>query len=289
MTDFKNICKININQYKSNRVLTNPDQVKWIEDIFSVFKTTKVQFIKVHDKEYLLKKEYFIKNYPLLHSVYKLLDFNIDEYTFYKKYTKKIIEYKLNSYIQLPYQYKICKQYSLYIFTKIDFDLTSIFLRKINTLQFNHLLQQCIYIIYFLNHVLHIFHNDLHQDDKIRNFMYIQNKDKKKKLSLYDQKIEILDYQLILIDFGLYNKKSGLKNNLFYNTKTIKYMYYFEIQSELLIILYVFLINYYIKKEIHFQKLYLYYYHSIKNKNIKEFDRAIFDQIKDIDTILSLI
>jgi hypothetical protein len=281
------ICKLNFN----NEINNNPDEKKILEDIFNIFKTTKIGYIKIKNTKYVLKKEFFVKNYPLLSSIYNILNFNIDEYTFYKKYENKIIKNNFDKNIQLPYKYKLCESYNIYIFTKIDYNLNSVFLKKINKNIFNNILIQSIYIIYFINHILNVFHNDLHQNDKIRNFMINQNKNKNKnhKIELYKNEIKITKYNVILIDFGLFSKNLGFKNILFYNTKSVKYSYFFEIKSELLIVLYIFLINYYLKKNINFKNLYLYFYNNIIKKDLKLFDKKILNSIQDIDNIISYI
>jgi hypothetical protein len=279
------ICKLNFN----NKINSNPDENKILEDILNIFKITKIGYIKIKNTKYVLKKEFFVKNFPLLSSIYNILNFNIDEYTFYKKYQNKIIKNKFDENIQLPYKYKLCKTYSIYIFTKIDYNLNSFFLKKLNKINFNNILIQSIYIIYFVNHILNVFHNDLYQDNKIRNFMINNNKIKNYKIKIYKNEINIKEYNVVLIDFGLFSKNLGFKNILFYNKKSIKYLYFFEIKSELLIILYIFLINYYFKKNINFKKLYLFFYNKITKKNLISFDKEIINHIQDIDNIISYI
>lgn len=287
-----NICKIDVN--KLNKPKNNPNESKTLEKILNQFKTTKVGFIKIRNKDFLVKKEYFSKKILLLNFIYKILKMNIDEYTFYKKYEKKIKEYKLIEHIQLPIKYQICKDFKIYLFSKIDYNLNSFFLKKLNHNDFINVFKQMIAITYFFNHKLKVFHNDLHQNDKIRNFIInlenkktdnkdINNKDtnnkKIDKLHYDNINIPINKYKVVIIDFGIYSKKMGFKNNLFYNTKSIKYFYDFEIQSELLILFYIILINYYQKKEINFKKVYLYFYNKIKNKTLKDFDKQILNDI----------
>jgi hypothetical protein len=277
------LCNLNFN----NNI--NPDEKKILEDILNIFKITKVGYIKIKNNKYFLKKEFFVKKYQLLSGIYNILNFNIDEYSFYKKYENKIIKNNFDKNIQLPYKYKLCKSYNIYIFTKIDYNLNSVFLKKLNKINFNNILIQSIYIIYFLNNILNIFHNDLHQNNKIRNFMINNNKSKNHKIQIYKNELKIKKYNVVLIDFGLFSKKIGFKNILFYNTKTIKYFYIFEIKSELLIVLYIFLINYYLKWDINFKKLYLYFYNKISKKDLKTLDKEIVNSINVIDNIISCI
>ena len=268
-----NICKLNFND-KTKMVSNNPNESKLLETFFDVFKTTKVGIIKLDNKEYLLKKEYFIKNFPLLVNIYKFLKLDVHEYKFYKKYEKIIKKSNFKNNIQLPIKYKICKKVSVYIFEKIDTNLNSVFLKTLPIPVFNKILHKALSIIYYINHTLHIFHNDLYQNNKPRNFMVNKLKS---------------NYRVILIDFGLFSNELGIKNQFFYKTKGIKYGYKFMIKSELLIVLYTFLINYYKNLNINFRDLYLYFYNKLKIYNLKEFDTIIYKNIKNMDEILRVL
>jgi len=268
-----NICKLNFND-KTKMVSNNPNESKLLEIFFDVFKTTKVGIIKLGGKEYLLKKEYFIKNFPLLVNIYKFLKFDVHEYKFYRKYENIIKKSNYRKNIQLPIKYKICKDSSIYIFEKIDTNLNSFFLKTLMIPVFNKILHKALSIIYYINHTLHIFHNDLYQNNKPRNFMVNKLKS---------------NYTVILIDFGLFSNVMGVKNQFFYKTKGIKYGYKFIIKSELLIVLYIFLINYYKNLNINFHDLYLYFYNKLKIYDLKEFDTVIYKSIKNIDEILRVL
>ena len=268
-----NICKLKFNN-KTKMVSNNPNESKLLETFFDVFKTTKVGIIKLDNKEYLLKKEYFIKKFPLLINIYKFLKLDVHEYKFYKKYENIIKRSNYRKNIQLPIKYKICKDSSIYIFEKIDTNLNSFFLKTLPIPVFNKILHKTLSIIYYINHTLHIFHNDLYQNNKPRNFMVNKLKS---------------NYRVILIDFGLFSNELGIKNQFFYKTKGIKYGYKFMIKSELLIVLYTFLINYYKNLNINFRELYLYFYNKLKIYNLKEFDTVIYKSIKNIDEILRVL
>jgi len=279
----KDICKLNFSNLQ--KINTNSNQSKVLESILDIFKITDIGIIKIDSKDYVLKREFFTIHFPILDKIYKFLKFEVNENIFYKKFEKNIVKYNFNKNIQLPIKYKICKKFNIYLFKKIQYNLNNTFLKRLNKNTFNNILIQSTFIIYFLNHKLNIYHNDISQVNKLRNFMINKN-NKKTYLKLDNQKIEIKDYNVIIIDFGLFSKDFGFKNNLFYYKKNIKYLYLFEIKSELLIVIYLFLINYYHKKEINFKKLYLYIYNNIKNKSLKEFDKFIFENINSIDKIL---
>lgn len=281
----KNICNINLNKLTIPK--DNPNESKTLEQILDILKVTKVGFIKIKGKDFLVKKEYFYKNF-LLNIIYKIFEINIHEYQFYKKYEKKINENKLIDFIQFPIEYKICPKFKIYIFSKLDYNLNSFFLKKLNYSTFSNIFQQIITVTYFLNNKLKVFHNDLHQDDKLRNFMVKKNKDLKKKLSYDNINIPINKYIVVMIDFGTYNKNLGFKNNLFYRTKSIKYFYNFEIKSELLIIFYVILINYYSKKDISFKDLYIIFYNKCKKKTLKDLDNEILNYTMNNNNFLEL-
>jgi hypothetical protein len=279
------LCKINFKKDLKD-VKSNPNESKVSERFFDIFKTTKIGIIKIDGKEYFIKKESFVKKYPILDSIYKFINIDVNESKFYKKYTKIIKKYKFENNIQLPIKYNICKTYNIYLFHKIEQNLNSYFLIKLNQLKFFNILEQSIMIVYFLNHKLGVFHNDLHQNDKIRNFMVNKIDTKNKILKFKDIVIKKTNFNVIVIDFGFFNKELGLKNKFFYTTKSLKYLYNFEIKSEILIILYIFLINYYKKKSIDFKKFYIYFYNLCKNKNLKEFDRNILLNVKNIRKII---
>ena len=135
-----NICKLKFNN-KTKMVSNNPNESKLLETFFDVFKTTKVGIIKLDNKEYLLKKEYFIKKFPLLINIYKFLKLDVHEYKFYKKYENIIKRSNYRKNIQLPIKYKICKDSSIYIFEKIDTNLNSFFLKTLHIPVFNKILQ----------------------------------------------------------------------------------------------------------------------------------------------------
>jgi hypothetical protein len=279
----KNICNLDLSSLQ--KINNNSNQYKALEIILSVFKITDIGVIKIDSKDYVIKREFFTVYFPFLDKIYKFLKFEVNENIFYNKFEKKIKKYNFNRNIQLPIKYKICKKFNIYLFKKIQYNLNNTFLRKINKDLFNNILIQSTFIIYFINHKLNVFHNDISQINKLRNFMINKN-DKKLYLKLDNQKVQIKDYNVILIDFGLFNKNFGFKNNLFYYKKNIEHLYLFEIKSELLIVVYLFLISYYNKKEINFKNLYFYFYDNIKVKSLKEFDKFIFESISNIDEIL---
>ena len=283
------LCNIDFNK-NLKKVNINPNQSIISEKFFNIFKTTQIGTIKIDEEEYVVKKESKIIHNPLLNKIYKLINIDVNELKFYKKYEKSIKKDNFEQNIQLPIKYSICKKYNIYLFKKIEKDLNSYFLIKLNEKKYINVLEQIITIIYYINHKLGVFHNDLHQNDKIRNIMVNKIKSKDKKyLKVNSIKIKKNNYNPVIIDFGFFNKKLGLKNTLFYKTKSTKYLYNFKIKSELLIVLYILLINYYRKKSIDFKKLYLYFYNLCKNKNLKEFDHYIIINIKNIRRIINKI
>ena len=112
-------------------------KVKLLEIFFDVFKMIEVDLIKLDGKEYLLKKEYFIKKILLLVNIYKFLKLDVHEYKFYKKYENIIKRGNYRKNIQLPIKYNICKDSSIYIFKKIDTNLNSVFLKTLPIPVFN--------------------------------------------------------------------------------------------------------------------------------------------------------
>jgi hypothetical protein len=273
-----NLCKLKNSNIKN---LEYSNKNKIIERFLNLFKITKIGYIKIKNKKYIIKKELFLNNYFLIKFIYNLINFEVSEYNFYKYYKNKIIKYKFNKNIQIPIEYNICKNFNIYLFKILDFDLNNKFLNKLNKKNFNNILNQIIMIIYFINHKLNIFHNDISNINNLRNFM-INKINNSYNLVLDNKKIKVKNYQLILIDFGLYNKTIGFKTIFFYNKQTIKYFYNFNIKSELFLVYYLLLINY--NKKINFKKLYLQFYNKINicnndKINLKNFDKYIFQTL----------
>jgi hypothetical protein len=275
----KNIKKIS--SYENNDFIVT----KMVEKLIDVFKLTNVGTIKIMDKEYIIKKEYFKDYHSILKFIYNLIELDVNEYKFYKKYSNKIIKFKFETNIQLPIKYKIQDTSYLYIFSKIDSDLNKKFLEKINKKTFINIVSQIIFISYFLNHKLNIFHNDLFLMNNLRNLMINTNKTPY-YLRLDNYRLKVEKYRVIFIDFGLFGKELKFKNTQFYYHKNIKYLDNFIIRSELLAILYLVIKNYYNKKNINFKKLYYYYYDQIKIKNLKNFDKCILDNVDEIYKII---
>ena len=283
------LCNINNSNIKKLNDKKNKNFIfNILEKIIDIFKIKNIGSIKIKNKEYIIKKEYFKDNYFILKFIYNLINFNVNEYDFYKKFNNKIIKYKFENNIQLPIKYKLCNKFYVYLFEKIDYDLTYNFLKKLNIESYKNILKQIIFIVYFLNHKLNIFHNDLCLINQIRNIMINKNK-VKYTLKLEDKTVIVDKYKVVLIDFGLFSKESKFKNKEFYIKKNIRYFCIFEIISELFIVLFLLLKNYYRKIKINFKKLYYYFYDKIKIKNLKNFDNYIFNNIDNIENILKII
>jgi hypothetical protein len=288
------LCKIkNSNIY--NLDFSNKNVL--LERFFNKFKVTDIGTIKILNKNYVVKREFFTKNFYLLNILYKLLNLDVNEYKFYKHFEKKIKKYKFQKNIQLPIEYNICKKFNIYLFKKLDIDLNNSFIKNINKNDFLNIFKQTIFITYFINHILGFFHNDISQLNNVRNLM-INKIDNKSSyyLKIDNLKTKVKKYQVIMIDFGLYSKTFGFKGHIFYNKKSVRYFYSFPILSEVFIILYLLLKNYVMLKhkknkklckKIDFLQLYLYFYNKIKitkNKktNLKNFDKCILENINDV-------
>ena len=287
------LCKL------KNSNITNldySDKNKLIEKFFNLFKITNIGSIKIKNKNYIVKRELLSNSSFFTKFIYNLIDLDVSEYNFYKKYNKKIVKYKFNKNIQIPIKYNICKKFNIYLFNKIDCDLNNKFLKNINLNLFYNILQQVIIIIYFINHILGIFHNDISNVNNLRNLM-INKINKQYYLKLDNYKVKVNNYQVVFIDFGLYSKKLGFKSVIFYNKQSIKYFYNFPIKSELFILFYLMILNYLKNnkktiiiidnmkityKKLNFKELYLYFFNKVtltkNNKyNLKQFDKCILD------------
>lgn len=284
------ICNITNNKIQKIKSYENNNFIvtKMIEDLINIFKLTGTGLIKIKNKEYIIKKEYFKDQYSILKFIYNLVDLDVNEYKFYKKYQEKIIKSGFNKNIQLPIQYRMCKKAYFYLFKKIDFDLNKNFLEKINKCDFFNIVSQIIFVTYYLNHKLNIFHNDLFLINNLRNIMINKNKTPY-FLKIDNYKIKVQKYCVIFIDFGLYNKRFRFKNKDFYYKQNIKYFTIFKIKSELLAILYLAIRNYSVNNKISFKKLYDYFYNQIKIKNLKNFDKCILNSVNQLENIINTL
>ena len=101
-----------------------------------------------------------------------------------------------------PYlEKKKCYKYTYYLFNKLDDDLIELLKsKKLYKEDLKNIMMQCLLSIYILNNELNFFHNDF--ANKMRNFMYIKNKNNKAIINVGGFKVKIGKYNVKLIDFN---------------------------------------------------------------------------------------
>lgn len=236
-------------------------------------KPRNIGFIEINNIEYVLK----IENINNLK--------NMNEYQFYIKNINKIKLYNFNEIIQIPIEYKVCKKENQikYIFHKLDNDIDTAFLNKISKKDRINIFEQLLLSLYFINHKLHYFHNDLYTSRKffkLNNCMYIKN-NSIKTIKIDNFSLQIGKYKTLIIDFGLSTKTSGYKLNIFYKGISALFLYDFKYKSELFILFIIIYHTHHNNFNISLiKKFYVYFEKNMKKLDLLEFDKSIYNNFK---------
>lgn len=235
-------------------------------------KPRNIGFIEINNKKYILKIENILFDLK-----------NMYEYQFYIKNMNKIKSNKINNIIQIPLQYIICKKENQikYIFQELTGDVDTKLLTTISKKNRINIFQQLLLSLYFINHKLHYYHNDLFTNRKffkLNNGMYIKN-DKVRKIEIDGLSLKIEKYRALIIDFGLSSKTPGYKLNMFYNGISVLFLYNFKYKSELFLLFVILYHTYHDKFDIlKINEFYTYFEKNIKNKEtLLEFDKSIYN------------
>lgn len=109
-------------------------------------------------------------------------------------YPLSICQDELRSYIVLP---------------QCEYDIDYIFIQQLDIVNFNSLLSQLLMSVFILNHMMHIYHNDLYYHGyksgmlKLNNLMCFKLKSGQSEKIVYDKYIINIDHILLkIIDFG---------------------------------------------------------------------------------------
>jgi len=187
-----------------------------IEKSFFDFKVNRLKprdigTITINEKEYILKKEISSTKTP--------------ELEFYQINEKKIKKDKMDPFMQVPIMTKKCEDNKiLYLFHKLDGDLNRKFVSNLSKSDKINIFEQTILIIFYLNHTLKYYHNDLTSFREIYNFfrsnniMHVKNDKPRLTLKVDKFKVKVGNYKSVLIDFGLASKEHGLAIPLLYNS-----------------------------------------------------------------------
>lgn len=216
----------------------------------------------------------------------------------------------MQDYIQIPIKYKNCKINNkdtiYYLFKPLDKDYN-----KSTMYNTKNIFGQILLIVYYINHKLKIYHNDLFSiyrfQDKssykffdFNNIMISKNKSGYKNLSVDDLSIKINKYICTIIDFEYYSKIPSLRIKYFYSFFSNMYQYNFEYKSEMFILFIIYYMNYNQNFNFYVIPILYNYFENImisewqnkikkdkKNKKdkkykIKDFDRIIFKNYLNI-------
>ena len=210
--------------------------------------------------------------------VTKTINKNRDYERYYLKLLKTRLKKKDSIFFNPYIAMKTCLDgNNHYLMKKLDGDLIKLIFSD-KKLDFKNILLQLLISVYILNHKMKLYHNDLFYEEKVRNIMYIKNKDKN---IIYENnfiKIKVGEYIIKIIDFGQSRKYPA---HLTKKTKDSKYFEKLELTSEVLLTM-----HYY------FQSIYLAnnysYSEELKEKTLKlgkrlekksEYNLKIFDQL----------
>jgi hypothetical protein len=237
-----------------------------------------VDNFNLNGKDIVVKKELYDKN-------------NISyEYNFFEKYSNSIKKDNFDKFILLPIEkIKNCDSNSdnkntnwhIYIFNKLNWDYNCEYIEKINFKQWlKYTIELCL-ILYYLNNILGIYHNDLCYKNNIRNIMIKKNRDKT-KINVSDFEIEINGDYPVIIDFGQQSTEPKLRTYKFYNNKHMKRTN-IKFISEVFII-YYYSFKLYFKFDDYWDTKYDNIYFSIQSKSscLKEFDSFIIKNLFEL-------
>lgn len=209
-----------------------------------------------------------------------------NEYNFFKKYSNSIKNDNFDKFILLPVdEIKNCnddkKSWHIYTFDKLGWDYNSEYIKKINFIKWlKYTIEICL-VLYYLNNVLGLYHNDLCYKNDIRNIMVKKN-NSKNKIKVSNFQIDINDDYPIIIDFGHQSTEPKLRTYKFYNNKHVKRPQ-IKFISEVFII-YYYSFKLYFKFDDYWDTKYDNIYFTIQSKssNLKEFDSYIINSLFEL-------
>jgi len=207
-----------------------------------------------------------------------------EEYIFYKKCISKIKSKHMNLLIQIPIKYSLCNDKIKYIFKLLDGDIDTAFLSNISKKNVINIFQQSFFSMYYINHHLNYFHNDIYTTRKmckLNNIMYIKN-NKETKLEIDGLKLIIKKYRVLIIDFGHASKNMSYKENMLYDSFNILFFYKFKYRSELFILFMILCHTYRGIDLLKMKDYYIFFEGKMKKKSLIEFDKSIYNNFQDL-------
>jgi hypothetical protein len=227
-----------------------------------------------------------IKNIKYIVRILKKLVYNyvIKEYIFYKKYSNKIISDGLEKNISIPFKIIECDNENKYImfFNNVSYDynrkyiVTKLFFKE----WLDYTIQLCL-IVYYLNHELQIFHNDIGVGGNLQNQM-IQENNKPFEIKVKNFKYQVNNNYIVLIDFEFASNKPEYMTKKFYFNDNVKS--YHKYISEVFVVFYIsykIFFNIDDKWANNYDKIYDDFIKEMNNPNatLKDFDNHIINSL----------
>lgn len=224
-------------------------------------------------------KKYFIRILKKL-----VNNYIFKEYIFYDKYSKKILNESMGKNICIPIKTINCQKENNYImlFNNISYDYDNKYI--ISKLFYKEWLDYTIQLclsVYYLNHILDIYHNDLVVKGNLRNIM-IQENNKPFSIHIENYKYKINSNYIVLIDFEFSSDKPEHMTKKFYSNEYLKNNYKYI--SEVFIVFYLsykIFFNIDDKWADKYDKIYNDFLkeNNISNTTLKDFDNNIINSL----------
>lgn len=236
-------------------------------------KNTFVDIFNLDNVKFVIKKE-----------IYKNKDKNdLPEYTFHSKYDLKINKTCFKNFILMPEKILDCPPNSIiYKYPKLNYDYDKTIVEKISIdIWINYTIELCM-VIYYLNHNLKIYHNDLIFKNNFRNIMIDYNEDFV-EIEISKFKYSTSSNHTVIIDFGQSSTEPKLRTLNFYYNKykkvNVKYKYISEV-----FIMYYYFYKFYNKIDDYWDEKYDIIYNDFETgtTSFEEFDDKIIKSLFDL-------
>ena len=133
-----------------------------------------------------------------------------------------------------------CGNFNCYLMPRYAYDVNASFLQKLTPQQQFNLLQQGVFALFYLNNILHVYHNDVYFRQSIRNFMADPIT---QTYTVNQGDIEVLahDFLLKIIDLGQSKNYPSFRTTQYYE----KYFPQLKYKSEAFLFIFFFLTTIY--------------------------------------------
>ena len=193
---------------------------------FGLFASRPVGYVTINSKKYLAKKHQKKGGADPL------------EYNVYNKSLEKSKKDNMHVFLSMPVHIVKCPQFYIYIYDPIDKDFRSKLLPQFERIAFLDLTIQLCLQIYYLNHHLGFYHNDIVLQSKLRNVMIDYNKPGTIKFGEFNY--EVKKDRIRVIDFGQTRTVPSFRTSRFYSKRERKVPF----RSEVFIVFMVCFYNY---------------------------------------------